>query len=242
MNTIKVNFKGGIIPHVDLYNILLVVGKSGLLFVRFGLRQQLLLDVELQQMNDVTTEFNRLGINYEINKNEFPNIISSFPADEVFIVNTWLTENVYHEIFESMHYTPRLKINISDTNQSFTPLLTGNINWVASPAEPHFWHLFIRFPKTNIVYEWKDIVHTKDLVGMSLRIEEAILQDRARFYDKNDASGEALYEKVNTDTFNSKPAGGPLALPPFNLPYYEGQTATTINTGSEFTGEMNYTA
>ncbi|MEO8112575.1 MAG: rubredoxin [Ginsengibacter sp.] len=222
MNTIKVNFKGGIIPHVDLYNILLAVGKSGLLFVRFGLRQQLLLDVELQQMDDVTTELNTLGINYEINKNEFPNIISSFPAEEVFIVNTWLTENVYHEIFESMQYTPRLKINISDTNQSFTPLLTGNINWVASPAEPHFWHLFIRFPKTNIVYEWKDIVHTKDLAGMSMRIEEAILQDRTRFYDKKEASGEELYEKVSTDTFNIKPAGGPLALPPFNLPYYEG--------------------
>ena len=222
MNTIKVNFKGGIIPHVDLYNILVAVGKSGLLFVRFGLRQQLLLDVELQQMNDVTTELNRLGIVYEINKSEFPNIISSFPAEEVFIVNTWLTENVYHEIFESVRYTPRLKINISDTNQSFTPLLTGNINWVASPAEPHFWHLFIRFPKTNIVYEWKDVVHTKDLAGMSVRIEETILQDRARFYDKDDASGEELYEKVNTDTFNIKPAGGPLALPPFNLPYYEG--------------------
>ncbi len=112
MNTIKVNFKGGIIPHVDLYNILVAVGKSGLLCVRFGLRQQLLLDVELQQMNDVTTELNRLGIVYEINKSEFPNIISSFPAEEVFIVNTWLTENVYHEIFESVRYTPRLKINM----------------------------------------------------------------------------------------------------------------------------------
>ena len=47
INTIKVNFKGGIISPNDLYNILLAVGKSGLLYVRFGLRQQLLFDVEI---------------------------------------------------------------------------------------------------------------------------------------------------------------------------------------------------
>lgn len=222
INTIKVNFKGGIIPHADLYNILLAAGKSGLRYVRFGLRQQLLLDIEIEELDNLTAELNKPGISYEVNKDEFPNIISSYPAEEVFIINTWLNANVYHEIFESFVYTPRLKINISDTNQSFTPLLTGNINWVASPVEPHFWHLFIRFPKTNIVYEWKDVVSTKDLAGMSLRIEEMILQDRGRFYDNNEASGDELYEKVKTGIFNSKPASGPLALPPFNLPYYEG--------------------
>jgi hypothetical protein len=222
INTIKVNFKGGIIPHNDLYNIMLAAVKSGLLYVRFGLRQQLLLDVELEELGKLTADLDMLGISYELNKEEFPNIISSYPAEEVFIINTWLNANVYHEIFESVGYTPRLKINISDANQSFTPLFTGNINWVASPAEPDFWHLFIRFPKTNIVYEWKDFVHTKDIAGMSLRIEETILQDKGKFYDNNEASGDELYEKVNKEAFNTKPAGAPLALPPYNLPYYEG--------------------
>ncbi|MEO8416276.1 MAG: rubredoxin, partial [Ginsengibacter sp.] len=82
MDTIKINFKGGIIPHADLYNILLAAGKSGLLFVRFGLRQQLLLDVILQQLDEVTAELNMLGITYEVNENEFPNIMSSYPAEE----------------------------------------------------------------------------------------------------------------------------------------------------------------
>ncbi|MEO8569558.1 MAG: rubredoxin [Ginsengibacter sp.] len=223
INTIKVNFKGGIIPHIGLYNILLAAGKSGLLYVRFGLRQQLLLDIEIiEVLDNVTAELDMLGISYEINKEDFPNIISSYPAEEVFIINTWLDANVYHEIFEAINYRPRLKINISDTNQSFTPLLTGNINWVASPVEPHFWHLFIRFPKTNIVYEWQDVVATKDIAGMSLHIEKTILQDSEKFYDNNDASGDELYQKVTTNTFNTKPAGGSLALPPFNLPYYEG--------------------
>jgi hypothetical protein len=222
INTIKVNFKGGIIPHIDLYNILLAAAKSGVLYVRFGLRQQLLFDVEIEEINNITAELDMLGTSYEINKEEFPNIISSCPAEEVFITNTWLTENVYKEIFESFGYTPRLKINVSDADQSFTPLLTGNINWVTSPGEPDFWYLFIRFPKTNIVYEWKDVVHTNDIAGMSLLIEETILQDREKFYDNNDANGEELYEKVKTGSFNTRPAAAPLALPSFNLPYYEG--------------------
>jgi hypothetical protein len=222
MNTIKINFKGGIIPHADLYNILLAAGKSGLQFVRFGLRQQLLLDVISEQAEEVIAELNMLGITYEINENEFPNIVSSYPAEEVFIPDTWLNANVYHEIFASINYTPRLKINISDTNQSFTPLLTGNINWVASPTEANYWHLFIRFPKTNVVYEWRDIVVTEDVAAMSLSIEKTILQNKPKFYDNNEASGHELYEKVKTGRFDTKPAGGALALPPFNLPYYEG--------------------
>ncbi|MEP6844940.1 MAG: rubredoxin [Panacibacter sp.] len=222
INTIKVNFKGGIIPPNDLYNILLAADKSGLLYVRFGLRQQLLFDVEIEEIDNITMELDSLGMSYEINSEAFPNIVSSYPAEKVFIINTWLNKNVYGEIFESINYTPRLKINISDTNQSFTPLLTGNINWVASPEEANFWYLFIRFPKTNIVYEWKDVIHTKDLAAMSLRIEETILQDAQKFYDNDAANGDELYEKVKSDIFNSKPAGAPLVLPPFNLPYYEG--------------------
>ncbi|MEP7109193.1 MAG: rubredoxin [Ferruginibacter sp.] len=221
-NTIKVNFKGGIIPPEKLYNILLAAGKSGLLFVKFGLRQQLLLDVEIEDLGTLTAELEMLEISYEINKEEFPNIVSSYPAEGVFINKTWLTEPVYKKIFESFGYTPQLKINISEANQSFTPLFTGNVNWVASPAEPHFWHLFIRFPKTNIVYDWKDVVHTNDIAAMSLRIEETILQDPGKFYDNNGASGDELYEKVKTDIFNTKPADAPLSLPPFQLPYYEG--------------------
>ena len=222
VNTIKINFKGGIIPPADLYNILLAAGKTGLGYVRFGLRQQLLLDIEMEDLDFFTTELGMLGIGYELNNEEFPNIISSYPAEEVFILNTWVRAEVYHEIFELFNYTPRLKINICDANQSFTPMLTGNINWVASPDDPDFWYLFIRFPKTNIVYEWKELFHTKDLAGMSIGIEEMILHNKEKFYDNDEANGDELHEKLNTSSFTIKPVEVPLALPPFNLPYYEG--------------------
>jgi rubredoxin len=222
IKTIKINFKGGIISPGDLYNILGAAAKSGLLYVRFGLRQQLLLDVAIEELKNITDELDRLGINYEINKEEFPNIVSSYPAEEVFITNTWLSEGVYKDIFDFIDYQPRLKINISDSNQSFTPLLTGNINWVASPAAQHFWHLFIRFPKTNIIYEWKDIVYTNDVAAFSKHIEKIILQHPEKFYNNNSANGNELYEMAKGAGFNTKAAPDTVALPSFKLPYYEG--------------------
>jgi len=222
INTIKVNFKGGIIPPAQLYNILVAAGKSGLLYVRFGLRQQLLFDVGTEVLDSLTAELDKLEVSFELGNEEHPNIMSSYPAEEIFIKDTWLTENIYKEIFQSFSYKPHLKINISDSNQSFTPMLTGNINWVASPDETNFWYLFIRFPKTNVVYEWKDVVHTKDIAHMSFFIEEIILKEREKFYENDHANGDELFEKVNTEKFYAEPVSWPLTLPPFNLPYYEG--------------------
>jgi hypothetical protein len=222
INTIKVNFKGGIIPPARLYNILVAAGKSGLLYVRFGLRQQLLFDVGIQELDNLTAELKKLEVSFELGNNDYPNIVSSYPAEEIFIKDTWLTENIYKEIFQSFTYKPRLKINISDSNQSFTPMLTGNINWVASPDDTHFWHLFVRFPKTNVVYEWRDVVHTKDMAHISFFIEEIILKKHEKFYENDKANGDELYEEVNTEKFYAKPVPWPLQLSPFNLPYYEG--------------------
>ena len=68
----------------------------------------------------------------------------------------------------------------------------------------------------------KELFHTKNLAGMSIAIEEMILHHKEKFYDNNEASGDELYEKLDTSTFTTKPVEVPLALPPFNLPYYEG--------------------
>lgn len=222
INTIKINFKGGIIAPARLYNILVAAAKSGLLNVRFGLRQQLLLDVGIHRLDELTAEFEKLGVNFELGNQEYPNILSSYPAEEIFIKDTWLTENIYKKIFQSFTYKPQLKVNISDSNQSFTPMLTGNINWVASPDEMHYWYLFIRFPKTNVVYNWKDIVNTKDISAISLRIEEIIMAEREIFYENDQADGDELYAKVMTQIFDTKPVQKLVELPPFNLPYYEG--------------------
>lgn len=220
--TIKINFRGGIISPGDLYNILVAASDYGIRSVSFGLRQQLFIQVAAELVHPLTEELKILDVFYETGKDEFPNIISSYPAEEVFINNTWLSEGVYKDILDGMDYSPRLKVNISDSNQSFTPMLTGNINWVASAHAQHFWHLFIRFPRTNIIYEWTDLVYTNDVAALSKEIESVILRSPAKFFDNADANGKELFSNIDTSKYIIRPADKPAKLPSFNLPYYEG--------------------
>jgi rubredoxin len=221
-STIKINFRGGIISPGELYNILMAVGRAGVTRVRFGLRQQLLLDVLSGDLPALLTAMEQLDIHYEVNGDAYPNVVSSYPAEDVFISNTWLSEGVYKDIFDAMDYRPRLKINVSDSNQAFTPLLTGNINWVASLNAPHFWHLFIRFPKTNTVYEWEEMVYTNDIARISQQLEEQILGQRQLFYDNPFADGSLLLGMIREGNYITRRAADRAKLPPFNLPYYEG--------------------
>jgi rubredoxin len=219
--TIKINFRGGIISPGDLYNILVAAGKVGIRNISFGLRQQLLMEADAQNFIPLATELEKLQVNFQTNNEEYPNIVSSYAAEEVFISNNWLSEGVYKDIFDSFNYQPALKINIVDSNQSLTPLLTGNINWVAS-LHQHFWHLFIRFPKTNIIYEWDILTYTNDISRLSKELEEIIISNRADFVENNDAKGEKLFEFLQKDQYILRPADKPAILPVFNLPYYEG--------------------
>jgi len=220
--TIKINFRGGIISPGDLYNILVAATKTGTRNVSFGLRQQLLITVDKEMEQVFLSALDLLDIEYETNSDEYPNIISSYPAEEVFISKTWLSEGVYKDILDGMDHKPRLKINISDSNQSFTPMLTGNINWVASSSAQHFWHLFIRFPKTNTVYEWTEMLYTNYVAALSHEVETMIFQQKELFYDNANAKGEQLFSLIDKTKYNTRTSEKPAALPFFNLPYYEG--------------------
>jgi rubredoxin len=220
--TIKINFKGGLISPGDLLQILQVAKKAGISYVSFGLRQQLLVEVDADNFHEFIASLKLLEIDYEVNADIYPNIVSSYPAEEVFITKTWLSEGVYKDIFDSFEYNPVLKINISDNDQSFTPLLTGNVNWVASNRQ-HFWYLVIRFPKTNVIYYWRDLIYTNDIAAVSKKIETVIRNTKEIFYDNKHADGDRLYELVVQDEqyITARPDAA-LQLPPFSLPYYEG--------------------
>ncbi|MGM9476069.1 rubredoxin [Pedobacter sp. GSP4] len=220
--TIIINFPGGIISPGNLYNILVAASKASIQYVRFGLRQQLLIDTTTYNVAIFTTELNKLGIDYEENTNNFPNIISSYPAEEIFIRNTWLTEGVYKDILDDIDFKPSVKVNICDSDQSFTPMLTGNINWIASSNSEHYWHLIIRFPKTNVIYEWNQLCYTNHIARITQAIESIIKNNPAQFIDNANASGEALFALLNCEEFIIKPAVQSVSLSSFNLPYYEG--------------------
>lgn len=222
IKTIFINFRGGIIPPAQLYNILLALSMIKVREVRFGLRQQLLVDVADFNVAAFTEELDKLEIAYEIDTCKHPNICSSYPAEDVFIRDTWLSESIYKAVLDSIDYLPELKVNICDSNQSFTPILTGNINWVATPALQNFWHLIIRFPKTNVIYEWNMLCHSSDIAPVTRKIEAIILQHADKFIDNESADGEALFALFTGNHFKLQLAENPVVLPPFNLPYYEG--------------------
>jgi rubredoxin len=220
--TIKINFTGGIISPGDLMEILTAAASAGVGAVSFGLRQQLFIEVERDVFTALATELKSKNIAFETGTDTHPNIVSSYPAEEIFITNTWLSEGVYKDIFDAVDYIPKLKINISDSRQSFTPLFTGNINWVASDSQ-HFWYLFIRFPKTNCIYEWPDLVYTNDVAAITKHIEATIFSNCKIFFDTPSPEGALLYKIVmQQQNYNVKKVEKPVVLPAFMLPYYEG--------------------
>jgi len=220
--TVVVNFPGGIISPGHLNNILVAASKAKITFVRFGLRQQLLVDVASYNLSTFTNELSKINVEYEVDENKFPNIISSYPAEEIFIRNTWLTGGIYKDILDEIDFKPRVKVNICDSNQSFTPMLTGNINWIASSQAEHYWHLIIRFPKTNVTYEWKQLCYTNHIAKLTKTLEKLITADPAQFIDNPNANGADLFALLNEEDFVLKSADKPVELSSFNLPYYEG--------------------
>ena len=220
--TIIINFPGGIISPGELHNILVAAAKARITYVRFGLRQQLLVDTTTYNIELFTKALDTLRVDYQTGSNRFPNIISSYPAEEIFIQKTWLTEGVYKDILDDIDYKPSLKVNICDSDQSFTPMLTGNINWIASSQHEHYWHLIVRFPKTNVTYEWNQLCYTNHIARATKALEDLIKAHPAEFIDNETASGEALFNLLDQEDFILKNAEQRASLSSFNLPYYEG--------------------
>lgn len=213
--TIYINFTGGIVSPGYLKEVLEIAAEAKVKNVRFGLRQQLIMDLPSKQLDDFTVRCAEKNIGYATKKEAHPNIVSSYPTVDIFTSDTWLREGVYKDIFNSFDYTPKVKINITDSNQTFVPFFTGHVNWISS-ASTHFWFLYVRFPKTEQVYCFTEFVYTNDIVSVSKFVESILA-------DKEITNANNLFKKVKSSiTFISKPGEKELELPKFSLPYYEG--------------------
>ena len=218
----KINFTGGIISPGSLLNLLEALEITVITELRFGLRQQLLIDVSMKDHDQVASALKAHDIFFEVNKDEFPNILSSYPAEEIYIRDSWVKEGVYKDIFDLFDYKPSLKINISDGGQTFTPFFTGNINWIAS-KNPHYWWLYLRFPKTNQIVPFRELVYTNEIPRISKYLEEMISLEAERYSKNSDWDAQYFFDTLSSElNILSKDADQPLELPPFKLPYYEG--------------------
>ncbi|GAB3945181.1 hypothetical protein GCM10028805_13850 [Spirosoma harenae] len=212
--TLKVNMPAGIVSPGRLQTILSLAYDAKVRQVRFGARQQLLMTVHYEDVRFLEKDLKRHQISYELNSEQYPNIISSYCGEDVFRTGAWLHESEYHTVLDQFDYQPRLKVNLSDSNQSFTPFFTGNLNFIASP-EPHFWYLYVRPKQSNALFRWPELIYTNDLGRLAKAVEEGMLEG----YQNEDA----LYKAVTrAQSFITQPATKEVDLTDFSLPYYEG--------------------
>jgi rubredoxin len=219
---IKVNLPGGIISVGYLSVMLEILEKAGVENIRFGTRQQLYFSATPAQLEDIEHGFLIMDTDFETDADRHPNIVSSYVAEDLFNNSNWLREGVYKEILDTFSYAPGLKINLIDDSQTLIPFFSGNLNFISSTIGS-YWHLYIRFPKTNIIYYWTSLVYSEDIAVLSEAIENNILSQRSLYYDQPEIDGQELETKVRArGSFLFQDPSSPLKLPEFQLPYYEG--------------------
>lgn len=219
---VKINLPGGFVSAGDLYEILLIAENAGAGDIRFGNRQQLYFNIHPERLEDMDMDMLKAGINYEIDADSHPNIISSYVADAIFNHDGWVREGVYKDILDMFDHQPRLKINLIDNQQTFVPFFSGNINFIAS-ATNNYWYLYVRFPKTGKLYCCPSLIYSDDIATVAKVAEAIILQNKELFYDQPEIDEAQFYKMLHKKSgLASPPAGAALKLPDFYLPYYEG--------------------
>lgn len=218
---IKVNLPGGIVSVGDLSLILTILEKSCIPNVQFGTRQQLYFSVNEDQMETIAHGFESSEIDFDTHMDEYPNIVSSYVAEDLFANPNWLREGVYKDILDTFYYTPRLKIDVVDESQTLLPFFSGNLNFISSGIG-NYWHLYIRFPKTNLLYYWSSLIYSEDIARLSEAIEKILL-------DTSHLAAQTTIDGLHLETlilashgFLHQAPEAPLKLTEFQLPYYEG--------------------
>jgi rubredoxin len=217
---VKINLPGGIVAAGDLYAIADAAGRARVRDMQFGSRQQLYCKVADRYGAAFLGELDSAGIFYETEKERYPNIISSYVAEGVFGRSAWLSEGLYKDILEGFDFRPRLKINLVEDGQSFVPFFTGHLNFISSSLNNH-WHLTVRLPGTNRLFQWKTVIYSPDIPRISRLIEESLLPAPALAAPSPELWFHQLYEQVS-GSFAHNPASPPLRLSSAGVPYYEG--------------------
>lgn len=208
-HTFPINFTGGIISPGYLLELLEIAGAAQATHIRFGLRQQILIDIPDKNVAAFKSNCGEKQIRFA----DTPNIISSYPAADIFIHDSWVSEGIYKDVFNLFDYAPALKINICDSQQTFVPLFTGHINWISS-SHTHYWHLYLRTPGSQQLFAWPELIYTNNIAAVSKQVET--------FLSKGDAP-EHIYTQVKQASgYISCPRDKEPDLPAFHLPYYEG--------------------
>jgi rubredoxin len=215
---IKANFKGGIVSIADLHEFLKMSKSIGENSISAGLRQELYVFCDnASKMINLPSEFPSL--NLELGEDEFPNIVSSYAAEDIFTSHAnWLTEGIYRDIMDSFDYQPSIKINICDNTQPLVPLFTGHLSFICSPY-PNFWYLYVRHPRLGSTECWPELIYSTEVNFISKWMEQQLKEleevEISILHKKLSESHKLITRKKDQD----------LVLPRMRFPYYEGMNA-----------------
>lgn len=225
MTFVKINLSGGAVSVGYLDGLLQALADAGIVDVRFGARQQLYFDVSEAQLEELEYVLLNQELTYEVGQDAYPNIVSSYVADGIFTDAAWIREGVYKDILDSFDFAPRLKVNLMDSTQSFTPYSTGNLNFLTAEMG-NYWFLHIRFPGTNIFYRWSTLVYSDDIAGLCKFLEAPLLQTVVDIPQAGEELGRRM-ERLAADSgeFHFHSLSQPFIEQLFKLPYYEGFNA-----------------
>ncbi|HTJ13800.1 MAG TPA: hypothetical protein VL547_17310 [Dinghuibacter sp.] len=205
---VKVNAPGGVLPAGVLLAIAEAAGAGSL---SVGSRQQVYLDVRHDKLEEVSAGLAAAGVFFEVDADEFPNIVSAYVADDILPDSGWTRQSVYKDILDGFDTPPRLKVNLVDPGQNLVPFTTGHLNFVASPMG-NYWRLLVRRPGSAALSEWPSLVYSGH-IGRLCRLLEGFHTD-----DLDDAYRRIMAsEQWTAQEVTDRPA-----LPEFALPYYEG--------------------
>jgi rubredoxin len=225
-NLIRAFVKGGFLSPADLLKIMDASRFMGNNYVHFGSRQDIMFPYSGQREQDVARAFSKIGIGYEQGSDQsvYQNIVTSYAAVNVVETTRWVKEDTYNVLIDAFDYKPKLKINIVDPLQGIIPLLTGELNFIASKEE-NYWYLYIRDPrKGNIVECWPRLIFGKDIPKVCKELETI-------FLDFLPFTTEELHLVLQNSRVrvNYKPIAEKLTFHPNAFPYYEGLNAMLNN-------------
>jgi rubredoxin len=223
---IRVFVKGGFISPADLLKIMDLSRSLGNKYILFGSRQDIMFPSRGANETLLTEAFKEIGIDYELGSDQSvcQNIVTSYVGVNVVETTSWVKEDTYNVLIDSFEHKPKLKINIVDPLQSIVPLLTGELNFIAS-REEHYWYLYIRDPrKGNSIECWPRLVFGQDIPKICRELESL-------FLELAPMTTEVLHMVLmnNNIRINYKPIAEKLAFHQNAFPYYEGLNAMLNN-------------
>ncbi|MCB0648766.1 MAG: rubredoxin [Saprospiraceae bacterium] len=170
----RILIKGGVLSPNELKQIVNLGNMLQLSTISFGSRQDILLP-NVEGMERAIDQFPELDINFVADR-KFQNVVSSYVSANIFKSTTWLKGSTYLYILSTFEYKPKLKVNIVDPRQRLVPLITGDLNFIASDIDD-YWYLYLRFPGEKTLKRFPVLVFSWDIAKMAKMIEDAILKD-----------------------------------------------------------------